>query len=66
MEAPLYNPRQQLWSDHFRWSDDNLRLIGLTEIGRATIDRLKINRAEVVESRREWVQMGKHPPMLQG
>ena len=21
-QAPFYNPRQDLWSDHFRWSED--------------------------------------------
>ena len=60
-EALLFNPRQQQWDDHFQWSDSNLRLIGLTATGRATINRLRINRAEMVESRREWVDAGKHP-----
>ena len=62
IEAPLFNPRQQQWDDHFNWSDDSLRLIGLTATGRATINRLRINRAAMIESRREWVAMGKHPP----
>jgi hypothetical protein len=40
----LYNPRQDIWSDHFQWSDDDLYIIGLTPIGRATIALLKLNR----------------------
>lgn len=62
-ESPLFNPRQQQWDDHFQWSDSKLRLIGLTATGRATISRLRINRAELVDSRREWVDAGKHPPV---
>jgi 5-methylcytosine-specific restriction endonuclease McrA len=32
--VPLFNPRTQVWSEHFRWSEDGLRIIGLTPIGR--------------------------------
>ena len=32
----LFNPRTQNWGEHFRWSEDGLRIIGLTPIGRAT------------------------------
>ena len=62
-EAPLFHPRQQQWTSHFRWSDDSLCLIGLTATGRVTINRMRINRAEMVASRREWVSVGKHPPI---
>src|SRR5437870_2142489 len=34
--APLFNPRRELWSDHFRWSRGG-RLVGRTATGRATI-----------------------------
>src|SRR5947209_6223523 len=37
--VPLFNPRRQRWSRHFRWSPDELELIGLTRVGRATIER---------------------------
>ena len=60
--VPLFNPRAQIWSDHFRWSDSGTRLIGLTPSGRATINRLKINRAITVKARQRWVAAGWHPP----
>ncbi len=60
---PLYNPRTQLWDDHFRWSEDGLRIIGLTPIGRATISRLRMNRESILASRRLWVRAGWHPPI---
>jgi 5-methylcytosine-specific restriction endonuclease McrA len=34
--VPLFHPRQDRWSDHFRWSR-GCRLIGRTATGRATI-----------------------------
>ena len=42
-ETRLYNPRQDKWLEHFRWNDDETILVGLTAIGRATIDLLQVN-----------------------
>jgi hypothetical protein len=58
----LFNPRTQKWKDHFVWSEDGIRLIGLTPTGRATIRRLDINHQEVLEARAKWVEAGWHPP----
>ena len=60
--VPLYNPRLPFWDDHFIWSEDGLVVIGLTAIGRATVQRLNMNNAEVIVSRRRWVSVGWHPP----
>jgi hypothetical protein len=40
----LFNPRDDAWPDHFRW--DGARLIGLSAIGRATINLIQANRAD--------------------
>ena len=58
----LFNPRQQNWSVHFEWIDGGLRLQGNSAIGRATIQRLKINQERVVRARRNWLRAGTHPP----
>src|SRR5689334_5783093 len=34
VNVPLFNPRFQLWSDHFRWTERGLYIRGLTPIGR--------------------------------
>jgi len=61
-DTPLFNPRIQQWSEHFVWDNTGTILIGLTKMGRATIERLKINRAVVVQARERWVKAGWHPP----
>ncbi len=61
-EAPLFNPRQQSWCEHFRWSDDGVEIIGLTPIGRATVVALKLNNEILTRARRRWVLAGWHPP----
>lgn len=62
IEVPLYHPRQQTWQDHFAWSADYLQMIGLTEIGRATVHALNLNRPGIVNMRRLLLLAGLHPP----
>ena len=60
--APLFNPRQQKWRDHFRWIDGGCRVEGLTPVGRATVSRFKMNRMRIVNARQRWIIAGYHPP----
>ena len=62
--VPLYNPRRQRWHDHFAWSPDFTRIVGLTPTGRATVATLSLNRASVVNLRRVLRAMGEHPPAI--
>jgi len=61
-EAPLFNPRTQAWSDHFRWSDDGIEIIGLTPTGRGTVMALRLNNEFIVPARRQWALAGWHSP----
>ena len=61
-QVPLYHPRQQAWQDHFGWSADYLQMIGLTPIGRATIEALRLNRPGVINLRRLLLIARLHPP----
>lgn len=60
--APLFNPRTQNWGEHSAWIDDYLRIMGLTATGRATVDRLKMNRKESLFARSVWRRADAHPP----
>ena len=49
----LFNPRTQQWADHFEWSRHAPELLeGKTACGRATIERLRMNSAKMLDSRR--------------
>lgn len=48
----LFNPRTQVWNEHFRWSPDGTLILGLTPIGRATVDTLRLNNDLAAEVRR--------------
>ena len=58
----LFNPRTQRWSEHFAWSEDGIRIRGLTASGRATVDALRMNNPYILPARRLWVVAGWHPP----
>jgi HNH endonuclease len=59
--VPLYNPRTDIWEQHFRWSDDYSLLTGITPIGRATVEKLRLNRTSVVNLRVVLAAIKKHP-----
>ncbi len=58
--TPLFDPRRQTWSDHFRW--DGLEMVGLTAAGRTTIRVLGLNSDDRIEVRAWSIQ----PPMPSG
>ena len=60
--VPLYHPRVQKWRDHFAWNEDCTLIIGLTPVGRATVEALCLNRDGLVNLRRVLYAMGTHPP----
>ena len=61
--VPLYHPRQQIWHTHFKWDESGILIIGLTNVGRATVVALQLNNAVIVPARRRWVGVGWHPPI---
>lgn len=58
----LFNPRQQKWHEHFKWSEDGVDIIGLTKCGRATVIALQLNNQIAITVRRNWIKAGWHPP----
>lgn len=46
----LFHPRVDVWEEHFRWQ--GAILLGLTPVGRTTIDLLRIDEPPRVEHRR--------------
>lgn len=61
-EVSLFNPRQDDWREHFTWSADGLLVIGLTPVGRATVEALALNRERVINIRAADRMVGRHPP----
>ena len=58
----LYNPRIHLWNEHFIWDEEFTIVVGRTAIGRATVERLYLNREGVVNLRQMLRRFDRHPP----
>jgi hypothetical protein len=57
----LFNPRTQVWSEHFRWTEDGLRIAGLTPVGRVTVVALHLSDdPDALMVRSYWVLAGWH------
>jgi hypothetical protein len=52
----LYNPRKDIWSEHFCW--DDVAIVGLTASGRATAKLLQFNAARRIALRRQLKEQG--------
>lgn len=55
----LFNPRNDLWADHFRLV--GVRIAWTTVIGEVTVRLLKLNGPKRIEERRILKQYGKYP-----
>jgi HNH endonuclease len=66
--VPLFNPRKQVWKEHFAWVNEGTVIRGATVIGRATCECLDLNDERYPEedsiraTRRLWVRASLHPP----
>ena len=59
-EVSLFNPRKDNWSEHFIWSADGLLVVGVTQVGRITVEVLALNRERVIGIRAADRQIGRH------
>ena len=62
-EFVLFNPRRQIWSEHFRWNDDGTEIVGVSPTGRATVVALRLNHPIIVTARKLWASVGWWPPV---
>jgi hypothetical protein len=61
-KTKLFNPRKQVWANHFKFSHDKTEIIGKTACGRATVETLKMNSSILVSVRKLWVEFDLFPP----
>ncbi len=59
--VPLYHPRRHRWAEHLVVDRLAGTLTGLTPVGRATIERLQINRPAQVAARGLWMRLKLFP-----
>ena len=58
----LFNPRQDKWTEHFKWNNNFTVIIGLTSVGNVTVNALQLNRDNLINQRIVYRAYGIHPP----
>ena len=58
--VPFFNPRKDVWGEHFRW--EGHEIVGLTPIGRAALAALELNHARRIRIRQAEEMLGLFPP----
>jgi hypothetical protein len=59
-QTRLFDPRADVWHEHFCWK--GFRLVGLSEVGRATVAALELNHARRIRIRQVEKLLGFFPP----
>ena len=59
--VPVFNPRKQMWAEHFVWAEGGMRIEGVTACGRATVAALQLNRVGLQNLRRLMLLAEIHP-----
>ena len=57
----LFNPRLDIWEEHFRFNAETFEIDGLTEIGRGTANRLQMNNPAQIRARTLWFRFEIYP-----
>jgi hypothetical protein len=59
--ADLFNPRIDLWQQHFFFDTESCQIAGLTATGRVTVIQLRLNSAFQLRARRHWMSSDLYP-----
>jgi hypothetical protein len=60
-EVQFFHPRQNLWREHFQINMEAGMVMGITAVGKVTVENLKMNSAAQVAARKLWVRLGLFP-----
>ena len=58
-DVSIFHPRQHHWNTHFQWM--GFSIMGITPVGRATVNALQLNRSLILSIREEEATLGRHP-----
>ena len=58
----LFDPRADQWNEHFAWAANGLEIVGMSPVGRTTVEALELNRERLKQIRAADLVVGRHPP----
>lgn len=60
-EVRFFHPRQNQWNEHFQVETESGIVMGITAVGKVTIENLEMNSAAQVAARKLWIRLGLFP-----
>jgi hypothetical protein len=60
-DVRLFHPRRDEWEEHFEVVAKTRMILGRTDVGRATVTRLRMNRELQLNARARWMRLGLFP-----
>ncbi len=60
-EVRFFHPRQDRWDDHFQADATSGMIVGITAIGRTSVNSLEMNSQPQVTARQLWIRLGLFP-----
>jgi len=60
-EVQFFHPRQNLWSEHFQIDTEAGMVVGITAIGKVTVENLEMNSTAQIAARGLWIRLGLFP-----
>jgi len=60
-EVRFFNPRKDLWSEHFKVISESGEVLGITSVEEVTVEYLEMNSSAQVAARRLWIRLGLFP-----
>jgi hypothetical protein len=61
IEVSFFHPRQDKWSEHFQVDTQSGKIMGMSSLGKVTVEYLEMNSASQVAARQLWIRLGLFP-----
>ena len=58
VEVLFFHPRQNHWDEHFTVNSETGAIVGITAVGKVTVENLQMNSSAQVTARTLWIRLG--------
>jgi HNH endonuclease len=60
-EVHFFHPRENRWSEHFQIDTNSGKIIGISAVGKVTVEFLEMNSSSQVTARQLWIRLDLFP-----
>ncbi len=64
-EVRFFRPREDRWSEHFQIDTNSGKIIGISAVGKVTVEFLEMNSSSQVTARQLWIRLNLFPQSLE-